>query len=254
MINHVRTLLLNLDPRSVSPENTGYEFVPPDYQYITLPMTLERVRQTLFGNSPDAVGRNYRLRQFLPILHAPDVEPFTLKPDSRITYLPATSVFFDRALGVSCTPTIGEPVVAVTYTGDAYSANDNVLERRWYGTVVTSPSLLPLPANFVELTTGDSSPVSLPGFSVANLSLASGNAGDAFEIVLRRRPAANVAALAATLQSVMTPATLSALFGATPSGDFIQFQEWWGSTNFVFKMAGVLLALAYRTDLIRQGL
>jgi hypothetical protein len=254
MINHVRTLLLNLDPRSASPENTGYEFVPPDYQYVTLPMALERVRHTLFGNSPDAVGRNYRLRQFLPILHCPEVEPFTLKPDSRITYLPATTVFFDRPLGLSCTPTIGEPLVAITYTGDAYSANDNVLERRWYGTVVASPSLLPIPPNFVELVAGDSSPVTLPGFNVANLSLASGEVGDAFELVLRRRPAMNVAALAAALQSMMTPATASALFGVAPAGDFAQFHEWWSSTNFVFKMAGVLLALAYRTDHIRQGL
>jgi hypothetical protein len=145
-------------------------------------------------------------------------------------------------------------LVAITYTGDAYSANDNVLERRWYGTVVASPSLLPIPPNFVELVAGDSSPVTLPGFNVANLSLASGEVGDAFELVLRRRPAMNVAALAAALQSMMTPATASALFGVAPAGDFAQFHEWWSSTNFVFKMAGVLLALAYRTDHIRQGL
>lgn len=254
MINHVRTLLLNRDPRSDSPENTGYEFVPPEYQYVTLPMALERFRNTLFGSAPDAVGMNYRLRQFLPILHCPDVEPYTLKLDARVTYLPPSVVFFDRALGLSCSATIGEPLVAITYTGDAYSANDNVLERRWYGTVVTSRSLLPLPENFVELVAGDSSPVALPGFSVANLSLAQGNPGDSFTLVLRRRPATNVAALAAMLQTVMTPDTAAALFGAVPTGDFVQFQEWWSSTNFVFKMAGVLLALAYRTDLIRQGL
>ncbi len=79
MVNHVRTLLLNED-------GAGEEYVPPGYRKAQLPEALQRVRDILFGPSPDRRMLVYRVRQFMAILHSTPLATFVTRADPRITY------------------------------------------------------------------------------------------------------------------------------------------------------------------------
>ena len=92
MINHVRTLLLNDTQSNVSNDDILHEYVPKDATTVSdLPSWIQSIRNVLFGINYDRAGINYRLRQFAPILHAPEIEAFTLLRDTRITYWPPLS-------------------------------------------------------------------------------------------------------------------------------------------------------------------
>jgi hypothetical protein len=85
VINHVRTLLLNRDGEGNSP-GPGEEYTPPAYREVELPPELQKVRDVLFGASPDRRMLLYRLRQFMALLHSTPLSPFVTMDDPRITY------------------------------------------------------------------------------------------------------------------------------------------------------------------------
>lgn len=94
MINHVRTLLRNQDGQG-PPTADAEEFTPPDYTRVLLPPYLNTLRTVLFGGDPDAAMLNYRLRQYMELLHSTELAEFVYSVDTRVTYLPfaATSDF-----------------------------------------------------------------------------------------------------------------------------------------------------------------
>lgn len=85
MINHVRTLLLNQDGDGAA-QGPGEEYTPPSYLAAELPAELQKVRDVLFGASPDRRMLLYRVRQFMAILHSTPLSPFVTMDDPRITY------------------------------------------------------------------------------------------------------------------------------------------------------------------------
>lgn len=102
MINHARTLLLNLpgQPAGYS-DGMGEEFIPPEYASLKLPSALLGIRQILFGPNPDRTYLNYSVRKYLAVLHSTELLQFVTDLDSRITYsLDDTSLFPDSAWGL----------------------------------------------------------------------------------------------------------------------------------------------------------
>ncbi len=96
MINHARSLLLNVDgSTSGFTADLGEEFVPPLFRAIILPGFLSSIHQILFGPTPDRLMLNYRARQYLGMLHTTELVEFVLELDSRITYdtLPNDNLF-----------------------------------------------------------------------------------------------------------------------------------------------------------------
>lgn len=97
MINHARTLLLNVDGdgNGYSSE-PGAEYIPPDFQAQTLG-SLGAVYRILFGSNPDSVFLNYRARQLMNLIHSTDLVDYVLALDSRITYdtTPIDEFFYD---------------------------------------------------------------------------------------------------------------------------------------------------------------
>lgn len=85
MINAVRTLLHNTSgPADFS--WPGEEYIPPEFRERQPTPSLGRIRRVLFGSTPDRFMKNYRLSQFLPILHASCLEPWIYRLDPRISY------------------------------------------------------------------------------------------------------------------------------------------------------------------------
>lgn len=96
MINHARTLLLNLpaNPATVD-DGIGEQLIDPDYRPVELPAALQPVHRTLFPVSADRMLRNYQVTRCLMLLHAvPELSEHLRKYDSRITYDPAKATGF----------------------------------------------------------------------------------------------------------------------------------------------------------------
>lgn len=94
MINHVRTLLLNVERTDA--DVLGEEQIDPDFKPLDLPSPMRKVRSILFGDDPDRYMLNYRSREILTIVHNTELESWITYFDNRITYFPFRGfVFYD---------------------------------------------------------------------------------------------------------------------------------------------------------------
>lgn len=88
MINHLRTLLLNLQgSNSPGPNYPGEEFIPDSFRPVELPDYVNKIRNCLFGLTPDRAFMNYRVRQILGAIRIAGEESFVEQFDPRTTYL-----------------------------------------------------------------------------------------------------------------------------------------------------------------------
>lgn len=85
MINHIRTLLLNL-PADATFATPGEEFIPSSFSPVTLSPTLAMAHSILFGTAPDRLGVNIRVRQILTVIETSPLASYLTELDPRITY------------------------------------------------------------------------------------------------------------------------------------------------------------------------
>lgn len=79
----------------------GDEYIPPEFVSLSLPGAITTIRNYLFAADPDRVFLNYRVRQYLTLLHSTDLEQFLLELDPRITYdVDATDMFDNSVFGL----------------------------------------------------------------------------------------------------------------------------------------------------------
>ena len=95
MINHARTLLLNISPaKNHTADYTVAEYVPPDFTPIPVTPALKLLRRTLFGQNPDARFLNLRVHELMAYLHNTELAEYIYKLDPRVTYWPAANNTF----------------------------------------------------------------------------------------------------------------------------------------------------------------
>lgn len=259
MINHVRTLLLNRDGSRYL-DGPGEEYVPQTYRQLDLPSYLQAVREILFGSRPDRLMLNYRLRQYLAVLHTAELEEFVLDLDSRITYPIGEDDLFDDVfhatinalddtngtlylLGEPSSPDAsGRTTLQFRITIDS---GDTLTVKRYY------PA-----AEFVEnytLTSGLSDPISLTGSGMQFRF--SGAVGDSWNVTVRTRPRWDLGQITASLANLSEPVFVQ-LFGVgsekAKQEPFRTYLNLWRShPELPYRLGGLLLAVAYRTDEIR---
>ena len=85
MINHMRTLLLNRPAAWFSSVNYA-DYVPGEFHSLTLDTQLQKVKNAILPIGLDAAAENYLGTLLTKILHAPELETYSLQPDSRYTY------------------------------------------------------------------------------------------------------------------------------------------------------------------------
>jgi hypothetical protein len=108
MINHARTLLLNIDGTRYQPQYLGEEYIPPAYSAVTLPSYIQAARRILFGGNPERVFLNYRIRELLHTIHETELAEYLFALDPRVTYWPEQDpVFFAQHKRVQVTQTTG---------------------------------------------------------------------------------------------------------------------------------------------------
>jgi hypothetical protein len=86
MINHIRTLLLNLPPSPTQGE--GEEYILESYEPPVLTSELIELHRVFFGENLPRPTMNYRAKQLMMLIHGTELAPLALTQDTRITYWP----------------------------------------------------------------------------------------------------------------------------------------------------------------------
>ena len=97
MINHGRSLLLNINGEDYHPQYIGDEYIAPNFKGVALPSYLQTARRIIFGAQPERVFLNYRVRELLHTIHETELAEYLYALDPRVTYWPEPSpVFFNQ--------------------------------------------------------------------------------------------------------------------------------------------------------------
>ncbi|NBT75263.1 hypothetical protein EBZ80_19430 [bacterium] len=132
MINHGRTLLLNIWAQSAQKQQAGYEYIPGEFRPLVLPTALKTVRRVLFGSNPDQRFLNLRARELLSYVHQTPVADYLYKLDSRVTYWPeATDSSFKYLPALRLTQISG-PSRSVAFGGEFTANNSTGRANRQY--------------------------------------------------------------------------------------------------------------------------
>jgi hypothetical protein len=118
MINHARTLLLNIPGTAYMPGVLGEEYIPA-YTPVKLPAYLQSARKILFGSAPDKVFLNFRAYELLSLIHNTELAEFVYALDPRVTYWPQkVSEFYQAAKKINITRVGGTNDSKIYVTGD----------------------------------------------------------------------------------------------------------------------------------------
>ena len=257
MVNHVRTLLMNRGREGHRLTDPGEEYIPANYRVRIVDRPLALLRTTLFGNNPDRLFLNYRMRQLMQVIHATQLAPDLLLDDARITYLPFHDDLFTDAFRVRVTQPPGQQLpVDVTGTHVA-NMSAGLTTQAWDVSVggdgaVTVVSLLGAPDSR-DLTVINDSPVPLHG-SALQLYLHGATTGTRFRVDSAARPELDIAAVLNNTAAAMGQQGLSGLLPVVAGSPLITWQRIWNAhPDAVVKFAAMLLAIAYRTSQMPQG-
>lgn len=263
MFNHLRTLLLNVNGNAAVPDwAIGEEAVPPAYRAVNLPTYLDDVRARLFGSKPDRSMLNYRLAQFTRLLHATALAEYVTKLDPRVTYLGTdrTDLFgtaaFEPAVYADDVPqattvlnVLGVPAVP-DQAGGMYHAyriesdDDNTLLVAQDQPRLRSQEYAAALVNGVNTT---DMPLGDSGYRLQLLSPVD-VLPSTWRVTFHNRPQWDLGEIDAALHLVGEP-TLLQLFGASPVEPYATFRNLFHDhKELAYRLGGLLLAVAYRTD------
>lgn len=267
MINHARTLLMNVSGASNQRQEIGEEYIPANYAPLVLPSYLQSVRRILFGTAPDRYFLNFRVRELMAHLHQTELAEFVYALDPRVTYWPEPSrPFYDTEKRLIVTQYFGLDAQPPFLRGDLFADNTRGRSVREFalratesegdwqailtplgrtGGIVTTPLTFTndLSQTVPLETTGVSFQVPRPPMTTD------------WTIYTRVRPGAVLTTAMPILEVLGEPLFLE-LFGVgTGSEPFATFKAlWFDHPNPVYRLGGLTLATIYRThELLKSG-
>lgn len=265
MINHARTLLLNVTGKSNPRQEVGEEFIPAEYRPLQLPSFLQTIYRVLFGAAPDRYFLNFRARELLMYLHQTELADYVYVLDPRVTYWPEPArPFYDvekrlvasQYSGVAAQPphfrgnlfadpargrSVREFDLRVTFEDGPWEARLSALDQP--GALVTTP------LTFVD---GLSQEVPL-GHTGLFLQIPEPSMATAWTIYTRARPGAALTTALPILEVLGEPLFLE-LFGVSNSDQpYATFKQlWFDHPSPVYRIGGLTLAMIYRAEEIRK--
>lgn len=263
MINHARTLLLNVQGDGYG-GHLGDEYLPPEFRPLTLSSSLQFVRRILFGTSPDRIMLNYRAQQLLALLHATELRDYLTALDSRITYDVASSAFFDPAVFAVTYKSLGDTTTAL-HTIGTVGAPDVIgrCYHQWRVHVTSAttvrvirqtPPLADLIYDYT-ITEGLSSLIPLAD-SGLQLRFEEG-VGAEWRLEAYARPEVSLGTLEASLRVIGEPNVLTLFHVGDQAGATEPFKTfynlWQGHHELPYALGGLVLGLVYSCERIRQG-
>jgi len=264
MLNHARTLLMNIDcPTPQGMAYPGDELIAPGYRALELPTFIDTIRMYLYGPTPDRYMLNYRTRQLLAVMHASPLEEFLLKLDPRVTYrfddetLVGDGLFTPGVVRVTGAPTdrltvTGEPAVpdVTGKTYHAYSVEIQDIDVVHVGKL--QPPFQKAFLNFALDSNGVSGKLPLQG-SGYSFRLNTTNVGAGWRVEILNRPRWSLGHIVGTLQKAGEPVMLQ-LFGVKREEPYLTFRNlWYDAKELPLQLGGLVAALIYRTEERRLG-
>lgn len=267
MINHARTLLLNVSGASSQRQETGEEYIPETYQPIELPSYLQTPRKVLFGAAPDRYFLNFRTRELMAYLHQTELAEYVYALDPRVTYWPEPArPFYDTEKQLRVTQTFGLETAAPFFSGDLFADNSRGRSVREFSLRAESDgeawsALLRTPdkpgqVETTELVFTDGLSQRLPLSTTGlHFQLRQPASATDWQIYTRVKPSPALTTLLPIIEFLGEPLFLE-LFGVDesiePYGTFKRL--WFDHPNPVYRFGGLVLAMIYRTDeLMRRG-
>lgn len=262
MVNHVRTLLMNLDGSSPAPPwAVGEEPLDPGYRAVAVPAELAIVRQRLFGADPDRNMLNYRCHQLLGVVHATELGGWALAKDPRVTYLgrPRPELFAADAFTPAVEGRSGSPPLAVVGAAGEIDAHGRMwhqyLLRTAGSELVELLQQAPRPrleTLALSVTAGLSEPLPL-GDSGYGVRLTHPAADQLWRIGFNIRPQWDLGQILAGLDVIGEPVLLG-LFGVSPDEPLKTFKNLFHDhAELPWRLGAAVLALAWQLDNVRTG-
>lgn len=255
MVNHVRTLLLNMPASAATPMG---EYVPPEFATVAVPGAVGRARAFLFGPRPDPAMLDFRLRQYMAMLHATELAEFVVAQDPRITYTPGGRDMAD----FDPTPVVTPDGHDLTlYLGGSLPAASGDGRMDWSWRVVALLAGKSAAAvtrqgptrgyaeHDIGFPGGLSDPFPLDGSPLtARFHAAGAVDGTAWTVACLARPARDPGQIAADLGTAGAN-VIPFLFGPAAEEPYRTWQNLWASDQpLAYRLGAVLLAVAARTD------
>ncbi len=125
MINHARTILLNVSGENNIPSDFYCEeYIPETFRPTRLPRLFQNIWNILYDPQPDRYFLNFMTRRYMSILHSTEFRSYILRLDNRITYDMSRMVLKTNQ-GTIITPMYGAP--------DAYTVSAPLSRNRMNG-------------------------------------------------------------------------------------------------------------------------
>jgi len=262
MINHGRTLLLN-KPGAFRPAPTFFleEYVPESFSGLNLPGYLITIRNVLMGDGSDDAFENFRLWQFMKLIHATEFEAYLTALDPRITYLTDRSIVETKNTYTASPSNVQAQAVPIFFVGDpSYSSAIPRLEKAWEVTVTSALEVKSVNLKdgavrevVVDIVEGLTSPITLAGEKDFSMRIqADPLPADAKWLVQTfSAPHGDVLELLDPL-SRLGSAVLFNLFDS--SEPYKSFRDLWEKHFQVhYRLAGIILAWIYRAEEVRRA-
>lgn len=263
MVNHVRTLLLNVSGSSGLPGYSyfGEEYVDNSYISIELPSYLTAIRSIIFGSSPDRACLNYRVNQFMTMVHGTDLASYATKYDSRITYWPLESQIDTLLTGSPTITKLGTTTQNLRLSGDYTNRMDpdklyhqfivDVTDGSNVTVTRTSPYRKIVVSSYT-ITDSYSQQIALADYLAISFSFPSG-VGQSWVVEVYHKPTESLDSIVTQLETYRST-EVTQLFG-DEEGDYTSWKTIWHDKNqpTPHRLGSLVLALAERTHEVVFG-
>jgi hypothetical protein len=255
MINHTRTLLLNMRA-DIDPNFPGEEYVAPDFLVRTVPTVVQKFRNLVFGGEPDRYMLNYRLYQLMTVLHSTELEEYVSAQDSRITYLPLRLGQLYESMFIRRATILNQFTGDFNFIGDLVGGDEDGRLYHSWRVDVTSSSLIrvqrttkPLDQETFEYTYTDGLSDLIPLLGSSLQFNFSAPVGAEWIVEAVSRPQLDMGQLLAALNVGMLETDELALFGTAPAEPLKTFRNLWRDHDeYAYKFSGLLLGITYLMD------
>ena len=242
-------------------QETGEEYVPATFNPLVLPSYLQATRRVLFGAAPDRYFLNFRVRELMAYIHQTELVEYVTALDPRITYWPEPArPFYAAEKRLVVTQFSGPPAVPPAFRGDLFAdaARGRAVREftlratqesgAWYANLQTlnrPGEITTTPLTFTE----NLSQVVALGDTGLSFCIQRPAAATDWTIYTRVQPPAAITTVLPILEMLGEPLLLD-LFGVEndlePYATFKQL--WFDSKMPVYRIAGFVLAVIYRTN------
>lgn len=273
MINHARTLLLNVpgDNRpgltpviGGEPETSVFfleEYIPNDFRPVALTKELKAFYDAIYGKTSDNAFKNFRAWQFMTLLHSTEFSTYVTDLDKRVTYLSKKQAvdIQDTVLTEAISSSAADYPLYALGNIDASAANP-ILINEWVLTALGSNLIQArhvqtnaILETTVSFSSGLSSTIQLPAQKdfTAKIGGSSLPVGGVWKISAFNKPTADLSDLLVFLAE--NTHLVSPLFNIKDE-PFSTFKKMWENGMYIqYRLSGVLLAFVYCVEKLRNG-